>query len=259
MKLMLGICAGEHVPASFIREFWMLMHPDPLPLAMADGIFVQRNRNRIVKSALETQGWDRLLFVDTDMLFTPGLREIAESWEDPIVGALYFRRRWPDYNPVPGYRSDEKSYPMYQAMAPHDVERVLKEPGLHPVDILGTGCMGIRRDVLEMWAEEYMPWFQMMHSADGQIQIGEDVMFCQHAVEQGIELKLDSRVQCGHQGTITIGAQTYAEMLLEAPTEGTSDEGTGRPNLLRQARTGQGRGRGKDLLGSAAASGRRRG
>ena len=234
---MLGVCAGENIPASFIRELWVLMQPEPMPLAMADGLYIERNRNRVVKSALETQGWDRLLFIDTDMLVSPNLRE------DPIVGGLYFRRRWPDYNPVPGYRGDPKDYPMYQAMAPGDVERVLKEPGLHPIDILGTGCMGIRRDVLEMWPENLMPWFQTMHSADGQIQVSEDVMFCQHAVEQGISMKLDSRIQCGHQGTVAVGAQTYAEMLL---TREENDEGRTGRGSARDDRSG---GR-KALLGS---------
>lgn len=222
MKLLLGICVGENVPSKFLVEFWRLMQPDPLPMVMGEGLHIAINRNHVVKSALQYPDWERLLFIDSDMLFSENLREIAESWEDPIVGGLYFRRRWPDFNPIPGYIKNP-DHPLYQVLEFTDVQRMVSNPGLHPVDVLGTGCMGIRRDVLEMWAPDKMPWFDTAIREDGQEIIGEDVMFCHRATQQGIQLMVDTRIQCGHMGVITVGAETYAESYLAGELPGKKE------------------------------------
>jgi hypothetical protein len=218
-RLLLGICGYDNVPFGFVRQLTGLYRDGFLPLVAAQGLHIQRNRNAVVKQALEAEGWDYLLFLDTDMVLPDSLRSRVEGYTDPVVGGLYFRRVWPDYRPVPGMLA-EGDLPMYESLTPEQLEPMLDVPGLYPCDVLGTGCLAIRRDVLEGWPEALMPWFNVALSTDGQNLVTEDVWFCWQLKRQGIQAMLDTEARCGHIGSFTVGTNSYRSLVREADGTG---------------------------------------
>lgn len=213
MRLCLAVVAHETIPFSFLEEFEKIQGTDRLPLVTAKGFYVHLNRTRAVSKALYRDDWDRLLFLDPDMFWPENFREIAESWTDPIVGGLYFQRTYPNHRAVAGNFLGDK-IPMFYPFGGNRLREMVDKPGLYPCDMIGTGCLGIRRDVLEEWTPR--PWFDTLVTEHGEF-IGEDVLFGWNAKRQGIRSMLDTRIVCDHKGAINIGLATYLQTS-EQPT-----------------------------------------
>lgn len=75
--------------------------------------------------------------------------------------------------------------------------------GLNRVDATGTGCMLIKREVLEKMPA---PWFQWQYNDDGTTKMGEDLSFCLKVNElynnEGVWW--DTRYKCKHMRKIAI-------------------------------------------------------
>ena len=211
----MAICGYEAVPFDFLPQLVNLYRDGPLPLVTARGLYIQANRNNCVKRALEVTGWDYMLSLDTDMVLPNCLLERVRSYTDPVVGGLYFRRQWPDYGPIPG-NMDQTEVPQFTRLTDEQLDPMLADPGLYPCDVLGTGCMAIRRDVIENWPQDMMPRFATMTSQDGVDIVTEDVYFCWRLKQQGIQPMLDTQVRCGHVGPFTFGTKTYLQGIRNA-------------------------------------------
>lgn len=208
-KVLIAVAAGKYVEANFINEIHKIASGRHIPFVMAQGLYVHQNRNIAVKKALELEGWDRMLILDTDMTLPDNLMERAEAWKSPIVGGNYFRRGNPNVSPIAGMFVNPDEGPLYKAFEPKRMLKMLDAPGFYKADVLGTGCLGIRRDVLENWPQDKMPWFQALLTADGTEILTEDVEFCWACKQQGLQLLLDTTVQCGHAGSFISGEETY--------------------------------------------------
>jgi predicted O-methyltransferase YrrM len=124
---------------------------------------------------------------------------------------MYWRRRYPNYAPVPGMMSASEDLPQFRGLSPDQLVPMLDKPGLYPMDVLGTGCLAIRRDVFEGWSDECRPIFDTMLAVDGEDIVTEDVWFSWKLKQQGIQPMLDTAVCCGHNGSLTIGRDTYLQ------------------------------------------------
>lgn len=163
----------------------MFLHPEkPRPPQYPEGV------NRIYKEA------DYLFFVDDDMLFPPNALVKLLSHQEPIVGGLYFARSAP-YLPI-AYRHVEDN--QWIAVTQYSA-------GLQEVDAIGTGCLLIRRDVLEKLER---PWFEFSD------RMGEDMYFCHQAKKLGYKVLLDGDVKCKHLTTVEVSE----EMFLAAKGQG---------------------------------------
>lgn len=209
--VMLAICGGEVVPFPFVTELGKIYSKGFFPMVTTGSLYIQLNRANCVKQALQHKGWDYLLFLDTDMIFPDIMMERVSGYTDPIVGGVYFRRRYPDYSPIVGNFVDD-GY-AYQGLHHDQLIPMLEQPGLYPCDVLGTGCMAIRRDVLEDWPEDRFPIFSAISREDGSEIVTEDVYFCWQAKQQGIQPLLDTGLCCGHIGNVTIGVDTYINQI----------------------------------------------
>lgn len=158
-------------------------------------------RNKAVEAFLATE-FTHLLMLDTDQRHSHLIIHELAQWviDDPdrlIVGGLYYRRGEP-FDPLMFIKRDGEYY------IPEEWPL-----GLLEVDVIGTGCILIAREVFERLPE---PWFQYDYSTPG-LYPSEDVYFCKKAREAGIRIFCDTRVDSPHAITNYVTEDTYRTYL----------------------------------------------
>jgi glycosyltransferase involved in cell wall biosynthesis len=207
MKLAVGVpITWTHVPTHFMTSYVRMFKPQQLESMRQRGIDkvfdifnrnfpVDRNRNEICKSAIELD-CDYLLFLDSDMTFPDDMVARLLDADRDIISGIYFKKA-PPYNPVPSIFDPD--CPSGQDLKPVQVD----SPGLVKVDVVGAGCLLIRKKVLEKMKR---PWFSYaLDKRTGEMSISEDIGFCRKAVACGFEVWTDTRIVCGHISQKIIG------------------------------------------------------
>jgi hypothetical protein len=143
-------------------------------------------RNQIVRKFLEGKS-EFLLFVDDDMVLPADLARKLAAYNVPVIAPLA-TMRMPPFPPVIYERgvmgiTNKWVYPQDKPFT---------------VDVVGTGVLMIRRDVLEQMEE---PWFAW---GDYQIKgnrMGEDIYFSDKVrFELGLPIWIDPSLKVGHIG-----------------------------------------------------------
>ena len=162
-------------------------------------------RNTLAKQAV-TEGFDRMLWLDSDMDFDPDLLvRLSEDMDEgrELVSGLYFKRKAPVkpviYKEVGLYQSkvDESVTPV--ALPYEDYPR----DSIFPIAGCGFGGVLVSVDLVKRVGDKYGLPFSPI------VGFGEDLSFCLRASELGAELWCDSRVKMGHVGLGTITEDTY--------------------------------------------------
>lgn len=157
--------------------------------------YISTAMNEIIREALTSDQWDYFLSIEHDMVMPADLMERLQDYnpkEHPIVGILYFGRVQEDQRPVAGYLNE------FRRLNAQELDSMLREPGLYPVDWVPMGCTAIHRSVFENW-EKRTPWFRQHETPKG--VMGHDVDFCTRAKKQGFPIHLDTKISAGHLGT----------------------------------------------------------
>jgi hypothetical protein len=147
---------------------------------------VDKARNAVVEAFLKTDS-EYLMFIDTDMTFTPQMVVdlVSKASEDRIISGFCLGR---DGYPVAKVRRDDKWYP-------------IKRPdGVTKVDITGAAFTIAHRDLYAKMApvfSEARPWYAFTEKYD-QI-LGEDATFCLRAAELGFLVLVDGTISPGHR------------------------------------------------------------
>jgi len=150
-------------------------------------------RNYCVKKFLETEH-THLLFVDSDVVPPKdGLQKLIAERKDAITGIYHHRR------------DDKRVAVTYEAVPQPDGKELMQpvggEVGTIPwgtviqIDRTGGGFLLIDRKVLETIPA---PWFKFQYDADGLMEVGEDVDFCQKLEKAGFTLWAHFGVECDH-------------------------------------------------------------
>jgi hypothetical protein len=215
----------------FARSLVSLIHSPPCHILLGDNIgdsLVSRARNALVDQFLETDA-THLLFIDTDLIFSPDHVARLISHDLPVVAGLYPKKQ------------DELAWVA-------NTHPDCKEPdanGLQRVRYIGTGFLLIARsvfehlraaDLLESYHADHDPddapdrydWFPVgprLDTAIGRLRyLSEDWYFCQLCAEAGIEVMADTHVVLKHVGTAIYPRQPLANAGAQAtPTEKDHD------------------------------------
>lgn len=181
MKIAIGIACSDFVRTRTVGMLVALFKARPdSRLIMKISPYVHDNREQIVADFLKTD-CTHLFFVDSDMLFKPDALDKLLAHDKDIIGAQYYRRNEEkDKDPVVPTRYDMpgSSYP----------NRIFRNYAV------GTGCMLIKREALEKIPR---PWFGL---GTNERWLGEDVFFCEKAIENGVEVWMDASLTVGHIG-----------------------------------------------------------
>lgn len=154
---------------------------------------ISNNRNRIVKRFLEGD-WDMLFMLDDD---NPPIRNPFDllDFDKDVIGAIYPGR---DNNGIHFHvYKFGKEYPKKMIFNQYDDGEL---NGLSRVDALGTGCMFVKRHVLEKIKRP----FEDLFDEDGCLVTNDDMHFCHKCKQNGIEVWTHTDYMCSHYKTVDL-------------------------------------------------------
>ena len=190
-NLLIAVPTTDYLHAGFVKSLMDLsfrLHRDGVAheIALEAGTLVYLARNRLANKAIN-EGFDRVLWLDSDMVFQPDIVDALEFCEKPFVCGAFQSRR-------PPYSSC-----VFKDIRLKSLERV-KEYGLRPFQVDGCGfaCVLMKTEVLEAVSRKHGKCFTPMED------YGEDLAFCIRAKEQGYEIWCDPTARVGHIAHIPI-------------------------------------------------------
>ena len=195
MRTMIGIPTMGEVPVRFMASLLAMKRVGSVEFEMTDHSLIYDARNRIAKLAID-EGFDRVLWLDSDMVFGPELMEKLSRWIDcgcEMVSGLYFKRK-PPPEPVIYQdcclRKDEEGKPVPSAVVYRDFpeNRIFEVAGCGFGAVMTT--VQLLKDVYDSFGLPFSP-------AGG---LGEDLSFCARVAELGRKMWCDSSIQLGHIG-----------------------------------------------------------
>ena len=195
MRTMIAIPCMDMVHTEFMRSVVGMQHLGEVQITFSQASLVYDGRNKLASIAIEG-GFDRILWLDSDMNFEPDLElklhaDLDEGRE--MVSALYFSRRAP-ISPVV-YR-DIASDPLPGGMFSPRADSFLDYPAesVFPVAGCGFGAVMMTTELLRRLQAAYGLPFTPLPG------FGEDLSFCLRVQELGAEMWCDSSIKLGHAG-----------------------------------------------------------
>ena len=192
----------ESIPTVTVKSL-MAMRYDCVDISFTMNSLVYDARNCLAKKACE-EGYDRIMWIDSDMVFEPDLFERLSARLDEgfdFITGLYFSRRMPIipmiYSEVACYLKDGRQIPTSVEYRDYPKDSLFKVQGCG-----FGGCMMITKMVLDL-AEKYgLPFSPILG-------FGEDLSFCQRATQAGYDLYCDSSIKLGHMSHCIVQETDY--------------------------------------------------
>lgn len=158
-------------------------------------IFHDHARNAYVKQFLASD-CDILWFLDSDIVPSERVLELitvhGDKWD--LAGAPY-----PVWMSQAGYDGPQVTFTVYKKKDPEDKRLYpapIPESGLDFVEGIATGCIFIRRKVIEQLKE---PYFEFKYDeTTREISEGEDLGFCVKVNQLGYKFFIDYSMLCHH-------------------------------------------------------------
>ena len=209
MKTIIAVPCMDMMHTAFVRSLTGLKHRSDVQISFAQGSLVYDGRNNLTKAAIDG-GFDRILWLDSDVVFDSDLEEKLHTDLDAgaeMVSALYFTRAEPikptvyklvgmDRDPV-GNR-----FPRAESFLDYPRDRVF------PVEGCGFGAVMMTVDLLRRTTEAFGLPFSPMNG------FGEDFSFCMRVRQLGVPILCDSRIKIGHVGMFTYDEELYKQRKL---------------------------------------------
>lgn len=198
-KFVIAYCHGGMVHTDFMTSVLDLLRLDHERKAFAGqisvrGLYIAHSRNEVVDHFLQQDRINWLLFVDTDIVFTPkhayDLLDAANARHADVMAGVYF-----------GYLSGKLWPVLFAKNAAGDYGPVstISDEGIHELDAVGMGFTLIHRRVLEGMRQRYEgPWHWFDHDAYRGQRMGEDICFSYRATAMGFKLHYNGAVQVNH-------------------------------------------------------------
>ena len=200
LKYLIAIPTGNSIPVQTVASLTYMNRVGLSRVTFLQNSLVYDARHKLIAEAIATEA-DRILFLDSDMVFKPDLMErLATDLDEgrDFVSALYFRRTFP-VNPVL-----LKTAEIYNGERHTVLYDDYPKDAIFPVDGCGFGAVmmttGLVRDVLKKFKHPFTPIAGAF---------GEDISFCWRARQTGYTLYCDSRIKVGHIGSVVIGEEHY--------------------------------------------------
>lgn len=200
-RTLIAIPCMETMPTRTVSSLITMERPGKTAVSFTIGSLVYEARNEQASVAIN-QGYDRVLWIDSDMRFDSDMMtRLSKDMDDgcDMVCGLFYKRQLPlvplIYKTLDYVETDSDisvNVTMWTDNVPKD--------SLFPVAGSGFGACMVRTQVLkEIW-ERFGPPFTPLS------KLGEDLTFCLRAKQSGYGMWCDSRVRVGHLGYIEYGA-----------------------------------------------------
>lgn len=218
MRTLICIPCMDMVHTEFMKSFLAMRRVGETKITISCSSLIYDARNTMARRAVK-EGFDRVLWLDSDMSFDPDLMERLSARLDEgkeFVTGLYFTRKAP-VRPVIykecGYYEMEDGAVSPRAVWYDDYPR----EDLFKIEAAGFGGVMMTVDLINKVAGKFgLPFAPMLG-------FGEDLSFCGRAIQCGAELWCDSTIKMGHVGLGTITESVY----LSQKEDGHGDSGSG--------------------------------
>ena len=192
MRTLIAVPCMDTVNTLFFTSMISLRKGAETEIAVSCSSLIYSARNMLAKKAIEN-GFDRVLWLDSDMMFQPDLLEKLSAHLDSgleYVSAMYYTRKAP-VKPCILERLEliEKAD---GELVPTAVAVKEYPKGLFRIAGGGFGAVMMTTELIKRCGP--LPFFPM----NG---FGEDYTFCLKAREAGAELWCDGSIVAGHLGT----------------------------------------------------------
>lgn len=198
LKTLIAIPCMDMLHTAFARSLVGLRVTGTVQFTFIQGSLVYDGRNRACQVA-EDGGFDRVLWLDSDMVFGPDLLERLSADLDEgreFVSGLYFTRKAPIHPAAYGDLGMRGGRP---------VAEPIREWTDGPMRVEGVGFGGVlvTTDLIRRVKEAFgLPFSPILG-------FGEDFSFCLRARELGAEIWLDPRVKMGHVGQVVFDEKDF--------------------------------------------------
>ena len=156
---------------------------------------ITRGRDKMTRTFLEDTSFERLLFIDSDIQFSPD--DVAKLWNldsDIAVGAYRNKKA----GQVKGAWVGDKLIPLEELKGPTEVSYA------------GTGFMMIKRHVFDKLKEIHPEWSHQetegrlfaffQDPIEDDTHLSEDYFLCRRAREAGFKVMIDPSINLIHWG-----------------------------------------------------------
>ena len=200
MRTMIAIPCMDMVHTLFFASFVAMNKPEGTEVAIASCSLIYEARHKLAKKAID-DGFDRVLWMDSDMVFEPDLMNRLSADMDQgldFVSAVYFSRKNP-INPIvyevchPTPMKSGEMYPTVKSV------RTIPD-GLFEIEGCGFGAAMMTTDLIRSAGP--LPFYPTD-------KYGEDLSFCRKVREAGAKLYCDGRIKIGHIGTTIINEESW--------------------------------------------------
>jgi len=207
MRTMIAIPCMDMVHTDFMRSAVGLLHDGETQFTFSQASLIYDGRNLLANIAIDGN-FDRVLWLDSDMLFEPELERKLHADLDTgkdMVSALYFSRK-PPLRPVVyadiamDVAPDGRQIPRADSYLDYPAD------SLFPVAGCGFGAVMMTAKLLKAVRDRFgLPFSPVMG-------FGEDLSFCRRVTELGRTMWCDSRIKCGHVGTAVFNEELYRQL-----------------------------------------------
>lgn len=195
MRIMVAIPCMDFMHTDFVISLTGLQHDGNVGFVYSSSSLVYDSRNTLANMAI-LDGYDRVLWLDSDMKFSPDLLKKLSADIDGGMDAVcgFYVTRKPPIRPAIfddiGYITHENGTATPKAHHFLDYPR----DSVFEVSACGFAAVMMKTEMLKAVKERYgLPFSPMLG-------FGEDISFCIRARELGYKIHCDSRVKMGHVG-----------------------------------------------------------
>jgi uncharacterized membrane protein len=185
-SIMIAVPAMEMVNAEFAQHLAMaaanmVANGVRINCAFNIGSVITIARRNLTEIFLKSD-FDYIWWVDSDMKFPIDAPLRLLKRDKDIVGANYRRRRFPN----PNFTGMSGSPGAYKEFVTTD-----ESPAMEPIDVLPHGMVLVKRHVYENIAQ---PHYIQEYVPEKNLEIGEDIYFCQKAKAAGFSVWCDQEL-----------------------------------------------------------------
>lgn len=203
MQVLIGVpCGSGQMPIAMVQSLLQLRKPCPAGFLSIERQRTDKARNALVSECLD-KDFTHLLFLDDDNPVPPETLELMLQDDKDVVIAPILGRN-PDGKgnlTLCAFYKEDCVFQGEKLRLYNNIMGFRDEGPLHKIDAGGTGCMLIKRKVLETLAEKYgkeVFAFTDITVGGQRRTMSEDVEFCERAVDAGFEIWLDDRIRPIH-------------------------------------------------------------
>ena len=203
MKTLIAMPCMDTVQTTFMLSLLGMRPTGEIEFTATTSSLIYDARNILAKKAM-TGGFDRVLWLDTDVVFEPDLfTRLSKHLDDGLeyISALYFKRK----DPIEPVIYDYVGMELLPSGEQKPTAKIMRDypKGLFEVEATGMGAVMMTTELIDKVAREYgLPFSPALG-------FGEDLSFCMRARQLNVKLYCDSTIKLGHIRYQTVTEEVY--------------------------------------------------